>query len=101
MSEFKGTPGPWQFKYSEKYDTDRGSFTGKDGMQVCWFGDSETYYPTDGTEPSREDIALISAAPELLSALDLILSYHDDGNCVLHREDVSRARAAIKKALGQ
>ncbi|WP_414455442.1 hypothetical protein [Enterobacter quasiroggenkampii] len=44
---------------------------------------------------------LIAAAPDLLAALRLIISYHDDGNCELHSEDVSMARAAISKALGE
>lgn len=100
MSEFKGTPGPWEFKYSEEYDTDRGSFIGKDGRQVCWFGDGETYYPTDGTEPSHKDIALISAAPELLEALqDMVESYQYEAS--MENPSLLKARAAIAKALGQ
>lgn len=50
---------------------------------------------------SRKLKALHDAAPALLETLKLILSYHDDGNCVLHKEDVSMARAAINKALGE
>lgn len=61
----------------------------------------ENYVVELGHIDNPHDAMLIAAAPELFNALDLILSYHDDGNCVLHREDVSRARAAIKKALGQ
>ncbi|WP_368884667.1 hypothetical protein [Providencia vermicola] len=44
---------------------------------------------------------LISAEPELLQALQLIVNYHDDGNEGLHREDLEMARKAIAKALGQ
>ncbi|MEQ4625205.1 hypothetical protein [Providencia manganoxydans] len=44
---------------------------------------------------------LIAAAPELLQVLQLIVSYHDDGNRSLHREDLEMARKAIAKALGQ
>ncbi|EOW6743536.1 hypothetical protein ACOZ0W_002701 [Cronobacter dublinensis] len=44
---------------------------------------------------------LIAAAPELLGVLQLILSYHEDGNCQLHKEDVALARAAIAKAIGE
>lgn len=43
---------------------------------------------------------LIAAAPDLLAAIQLIISYHDDGNCELHSEDVAMARSAISKALG-
>lgn len=44
---------------------------------------------------------LIAAAPDLLVVLQLILSYHEDGNCQLHKEDVALARAAIAKAIGE
>jgi len=63
---------------------------------------SAGFYSGNGC-PEAEVIAnatLAAAAPELLEALELILSYHDDGNCKLHKEDVAMARAAIAKALG-
>ncbi|MGO2306875.1 MAG: hypothetical protein ACTH5W_19475 [Providencia sp.] len=44
---------------------------------------------------------LIETAPELLAVLQLIISYHDDGNRDLHREDLEIARQVIAKALGQ
>lgn len=82
MKKFKGTPGPWHWQ---------GEILCNDAHIVG--GDSWTFRVADKK--------LIAAAPELLVALELILSYHDDGNCVLHKEDVSMARAAIKKALGE
>jgi len=96
MSEFKGTPGPWEVIESlheglvviHKESLEEGQ---------GWIGYTSIASELQG----RDDANLIAAAPELLSALDLILSYHDEGNCVLHREDVSSARAAISKALGQ
>lgn len=100
MSEFKGTPGPWEFKYSEEYDTDRGSFIGRDGRQVCWFGDGEQYYPTDGTEPSHEDIALIASAPELLEALKWLQMALNSGTAMDIAIGQEKADAAIAKALG-
>lgn len=82
MEKFKGKQGPWHWQ---------GEVLCNDAHIVG--GDSWTF--------SAADKKLIAAAPELLEALELILSYHDDGNCVLHKEDVSMARAAIKKALGE
>lgn len=82
MSEFKGKKGPWSWV----------------GGVLC--NESHIVARFD-SHPSSQDKALIAAAPELFEVLDLILSYHDDGNCVLHQEDVSMARAAIKKALGR
>lgn len=93
MKEFKGT---WS------YDCD---------CDVMWDGEGEshweyfTVHDEKGREVARCDTEyhakLIVALPELLEALKLILSYHDDGNCVLHKEDVSMARSAINKALGE
>lgn len=86
MENFKGTPGPWSvnhhYNWIESENADKVVIGGSQG-----FGDN--------------DANLIAAAPELLEALKLIISYHDDGNCVLHKEDVSMAKAAIKKALGE
>lgn len=82
MSGFKGKPGPWHWE----------------GGVLC---NDEHIVGGDSWAFNDADKRLIAAAPDLLSALDLILSYHDDGNCVLHREDVAMARAAMKKALGQ
>lgn len=86
MGQFKGSKGAWQ--YLSALGEIKSDKSGLIADLVV-----------NGNEDANGN--LIAAAPELLSALDLILSYHDDGNCVLHREDVSRARAAIKKALGQ
>ena len=86
MSGFKGTPGKWSYQGplgEIKSDTD--------GLIADLI--------VNGKED--ENGQLMAAAPDLLEALQLIVSYHDDGNCVLHKEDVAMARAAIKKALGQ
>lgn len=92
MKKFKGTPGPWNYCAEEPdWVTDS-----NDNIAVA----RVTRYNTDA-EAQHANAKLIAAAPELLEALELILSYHDDGNCVLHKEDVSMARAAIKKALGE
>lgn len=86
MGQFKGSKGAW--RYLPAFGEVKSDKSGLIADLIV-----------NGKED--ENGQLIAAAPDLLIALDLILSYHDDGNCVLHREDVSRARAAIKKALGQ
>jgi len=57
------TPGPWAFNGA--YRTFCGTFTGKDDLPVCHFGDNEEYYPTKGECPDEADAALIAAAPDL------------------------------------
>lgn len=65
------------------------------------FNDDGVYFTFDDTTIHRADVRLMEAAPDLLAALQLIISYHDDGNCELHSEDIAMARAAISKALGE
>lgn len=98
MKEFKGTPGPW---IADKTSRAVGPVSHDDDQSygilipVAWVEFDQDV----GIQASNQ--RLIAAAPELLEVLKLILSYHDDGNCVLHKEDVSMARAAINKALGE
>ena len=98
MKRFKGTPGPW---IADKTSRAVGPISHDDDQSygmvipVAWV----EFDPEVEIQASNQK--LIAAAPELLEVLKLILSYHDDGNCVLHKEDVSMARAAINKALGE
>lgn len=78
---FDGSPVPWEKRDGFVYDSE--------GEVVCFSYGYES------------DDDLISAAPDLLQVLQLIVSYHDDGNRDLHREDLEMARKAIAKALGQ
>ncbi|EQA6333645.1 hypothetical protein ACX5HH_000451 [Providencia stuartii] len=78
---FDGSPAPWENRDGFVYDSE--------GEVICSLYGYES------------DDDLIAAAPELLQALQLIVSYHDDGNRSLHREDLEMARKAIAKALGQ
>ncbi|MDT3546510.1 hypothetical protein [Cronobacter sakazakii] len=87
MKEFKGTPGPWHVT--------RGDVLDRNGRMVA---SVEGFCPGENED---YDADLIAAAPELLGVLQLILSYHEDGNCQLHKEDVALARAAIAKAIGE
>lgn len=98
MTEFKGTPGPWM---ASKTDRSIGPVSRDDDqtygmiLPVAW-----VEFDFDG-ELQQANANLIAAAPDLLAALQLIISYHDDGNCELHSEDLAMARAAISKALGE
>ena len=99
MNEFKGTPGPW--RVSEK----RGDLIdirhNDNGIGAISLNLAHVVARQSWLKEAEANAKLIAAAPELLEVLKLILSYHDDGNCVLHKEDVSMARAAINKALGE
>lgn len=74
MGEIKHTPGPWRWQPSpHRTHPDMGAFFGADGRRVCWFGDAEQYYPTQGEPPSEADAHLIAAAPEMKEALESTL----------------------------
>ncbi|WP_259565586.1 hypothetical protein [Enterobacter sichuanensis] len=93
--EFKGTKGEWEIMMDD------------DEIKVIQSSSLEngsgwrSYVAICEEVQCIEDANLIVAAPDLLAALQLIISYHDDGNCELHSEDVAMARAAISKALGE
>ena len=101
-TEFKGTPGPWEFVPAAPDDLD-GNHNGRDmgGFRsakgwVCFFGDATTYYPTEGQPPDPADARLIAAAPELLEALErLVDSVNPESS------GWGEAVNAIAKALGQ
>lgn len=104
VSEAKFTKGPWVWvdkllqgraKYAGPYDN--GGFVSADGEMVCWFGDAEQYYPSDGEAPSDEDKHLIAAAPDMYEALELALDLfvYQDSACY------EIGRAALAKARGE
>ncbi|ELY5818847.1 hypothetical protein ACOZZ4_004380 [Cronobacter dublinensis] len=100
MKYFKGTPGPYTAHVSSAqwYGFENKFFevADKDGVIIAFVKD----WDGAGDLP-KNDARLLAAAPDLLGALQLILSYHEDGNCQLHKEDVALARAAIAKAIGE
>lgn len=79
MKEFKGTPGPWHWDEE-----------GLGNKNHIVFGKE---YPAEMTSKANKD--LIAAAPELLEALcDL-----ESRACIY--VNTSKAKSAIKKALGE
>lgn len=53
---------PWTWIGANRVTLDVGSIRDGAGWSVCDFGNSARYYPTQGTEPSDEDIRLITEA---------------------------------------
>ena len=61
------TRGPWAWVVDKDELSDTcPKLVGADGVNICDFGDSTTYYPSCGNEPNDADMALIAAAPDLL-----------------------------------
>lgn len=126
MSEFKGTPGPWEVVNGTDIFTPLAARNGagtaaheKDGWHIadCSMGETQT---EDGTEniPHREQLAnarLIASAPELLEACQKFSAMYGalwdtvdpEGGGLLSHESVKKyddvheeMSAAIAKATG-
>lgn len=102
MKNFKGTPGPWFF--AAKHDDCEVRYVCK-GENYNRCNDVCTLY-TGSAEEQYANANLIAAAPELLEALQLILSVHGemgDSNVwsINKSHEGRKARAAIDKALGE
>lgn len=99
MKEFKGTPGPWVASTTERSIGP----ASRDGNQsygmilpVAWVEfDSDQRH-------QRANANLIAAAPELLEALQRMVSKaHKQNWNDAYPEELQSAQAAIKKALGE
>jgi len=93
----KHTPGPWNYTM----DKDRGwdfKLTADHGKTEIVSGCGCCDSPWVSCEA---DARLIAAAPELLEALELIVSFIDAGQGTWTIEDQNKARAAIAKAKGE
>ncbi|PLR52385.1 hypothetical protein [Chimaeribacter arupi] len=84
MSEFKGTPGPWNVQFGDEIYAG----SGVDNVQVATVNDCR-------------DAALISASPKLLFALQNLMKAMEYGSSVGLRTAERDAREAISQALGQ
>lgn len=97
MEEFKGTPGPWyQDQFGNVLHGDK-----KDTVRV-----SGVSLPGRVTEEYAANTNLVTAAPELLEALQKLRDYAEDvcGVCPddCHKEHpLMLASSAIAKALGK
>lgn len=84
MKDFKGTPGPWHVQFGDEiYAGDS-----VDNEQVATANDCH-------------DADLISAAPELLFAVNLILELQLRGFITLGDKHTGTLSSAIAKALGE
>lgn len=120
----KHTPGPWYWSEDRFHGGYSGLFSEIDDEPVAypqrendgddgaaWFGTDENYYGE--TALKEADASLIAAAPELLAALEGLMSiandsrgvsgYHLNGNIAEwdEFEEIGAAVAAINKAKGE
>lgn len=93
MSEFKGTPGPWEW----------------DGDDI-WNGEEMVTALVDGYQPTEVHEAnakLIAASPEMLNALQALIYGHERKhgaelfNLVVTGDEIQMAVNSINKALGE
>lgn len=81
MSEFKGTPGPWEAYDNDQYIRSEGRCVAK----LDWVVRDDL---------DKANARLIAAAPDLLEALEYLVSLGGG-------DALDPARAAIAKALGR
>lgn len=96
----KHTPGPWQWWTSNSFLRLSSQATGKDGGVI------DSYVMRDGhpsLRVSKQDMALIAAAPDLLEALQNIVkeAKNPKGEMYDLLIVIGEAQAAISKALGE
>lgn len=105
MTQFKGTPGPWEIKPEEvdrPYIRIRGTqWGGRFKVANVLSPDYDGVHHREADE-TRANARLIAAAPELLEALREVIGslgvmVADPDNC----PEIIKARAAINKATGE
>lgn len=97
MSEFKGTPGPWKWFTSNSHMRLSSLATGRDGDVV------HAYTSADGmpvVNVKWQDAELIAAAPELLDAIQALVSLYEHDEGCRELVEYKRAKQATSKALG-
>jgi hypothetical protein len=96
MKEFKGTPGPWKVDRNNVHTGQIATIhhcIGNDWVEI-W----SPAWP-DSEEAQEANANLIAAAPDLLEALQDIVTYHFGKTATAPA--YLKARAAISKALGE
>lgn len=99
MSEMKHTPGPWRF-YTEPQPNGCPIVGNGSGLMLAMLAHSVNY--PDQRDEANANARLIAAAPDLLEALQAVVSQLEGHD--LHNGDVfaiNNAYAAIAKATGQ
>ncbi|MTH45383.1 hypothetical protein [Intestinirhabdus alba] len=92
MKTFKGTPGPWSLDEFDSVVHENSNVLGRKELVRV----SGVSLPRRVTEEYTANTRLVSAAPELLEALQLFLDAQ-----ILPEYHQGVARAAISKALGE
>lgn len=98
------TPGPWEWWTSNSFLRLSSKATGKDGDVIDSFKMSDGH---TSLSVRHEDMALIAAAPDLLQALQALMSNYDNFRIRSGKENepqnilMLNAKAAIDKALGK
>ena len=99
------TPGQWKFEVVDETDSFLGCkrLDGGSGSTVIDLSNEWTGYPECGQDLqmtiSKDDAALIATAPEMLEALEALVSMVNSGE--YRQEILNRADAAIRKARGK
>lgn len=105
MKEFKGTPGPW--RVSEK----RGDLIdirhNNNGIGAISLNLAHVVARQSWLKEAEANAKLIAAAPELLEALQELISGYEDReksgmfDMLVHGDLIEKANSAINKALGE
>lgn len=108
MEKFKGTPGPWRVSdddYTFQHVAD--DFYHQISAGCGYLDEREGMGFSLSGPMSIHDASLIAAAPELLEALQELISGYEDRehlgmfDMLVHGDLIQKANAAIKKALGE
>lgn len=98
------TPGPWTWhdRANDRWTSEQDEGLIRSGsVDVCDFGNNDTYYNTAGVRPKDEDIALICAAPELYDACAAAEDYLAASPFPGAHEIYQQLHAALAKARGE